>query len=73
MRNLAWKYLRMRCSNQVTMKMVLWRPRLSLYLIRRLRSRTDPLLHPRRCAEIERKLLLRGRWLPSENFLDEYK
>jgi hypothetical protein len=56
---LARRFSRMRCS-KVMMKMVVWRPQLSMYILLRLRSWTVLLPHLRRCAEIVRKLRLRG-------------
>jgi hypothetical protein len=42
-------------------KMVVWCPRLNMYLLLRLQWWTAPLPHLRRLTKIEEKLLLRGR------------
>jgi hypothetical protein len=73
MRNLARRYLRMKCSSKVMMKMVVWHPWLSMYVLLRLQSRTGLLPYLRRRAKIERTLLLRGRWLQGEKLPNEYK
>jgi hypothetical protein len=55
---LARRFSRIRCSSKEMRKMVLLRPRLSMYILLRLRSRTGLLPHLRRHAEIEWKLQL---------------
>jgi hypothetical protein len=60
MMNLMRRSFRRRSMNMEMMKMVVWRPRLNMYLLR-LRSRTGPLLHLQQHTEIKEKLLLRGR------------
>jgi hypothetical protein len=61
MMNLARRSFRRKRINMEIMKMVVWCPRLSMYLVLRLRSRTGPLVHVQRHTEIKEKLLLRGR------------
>jgi hypothetical protein len=51
----------MRSMNMETMKMVVWCPRLNMYLLIRLQWLTAPLIHLRRRIKIEEKLQLRGR------------
>jgi hypothetical protein len=59
--NLARGSFRRRSMNMEMMKMVVWCPRLSMYLLLRRRSRTGPLPHLRRQLKFKEKLLLRGR------------
>jgi hypothetical protein len=59
--NLARRSFRRRSMNMEMMKMVVWCPRLSMYLLLRQRSRMGPLPHLRRQTRIKAKLLLRGR------------
>jgi hypothetical protein len=47
--------------NMEMMKMVVWCPRLSMYLLLRLQWRTAPLPRLQRQTKIKEKLLLRGR------------
>jgi hypothetical protein len=61
MMSLARRSFRRRSMNMGTMKMVVWCPRLNMYLLLRLRWWTDPLQHLRRRIKIEEKLQLRGR------------
>jgi hypothetical protein len=61
MMNLARRSFRRRSMNMEMMKMVVWCPRLSLYLQLRRRSRMALLPHLRRQTRIKTKLLLRGR------------
>jgi hypothetical protein len=61
MMSLARRSFRRRSMNMETMKIVVWRPRLNMYLLLRLRWWTDPLPHLRRRIKIEEKLQLRGR------------
>jgi hypothetical protein len=61
MMNLARRSFRRRSMNMETMKMAVWYPRLSMYLILRLLWWTTPLPHLRRQTKIKVKLLLRGR------------
>jgi hypothetical protein len=61
MMSLARRSFRRRSMNMGTMKMVVWCPRLDMYLLLRLRWWTDPLLHLRRRIKIEEKLQLSGR------------
>jgi hypothetical protein len=72
-RNLAKRYSRMRCSSKEMMKMVVWRPRLSMYILLQLRSRSGLLPQLRQCAEIERMMFLRRWWLQDEKLPDECK
>jgi hypothetical protein len=60
MMNLARRSFR-RSMNMGMMKMAVWSPWLSMYILLRLRSRTGPLLQPQRQTQIKEKLLLRGR------------
>jgi uncharacterized membrane protein YeiB len=46
--------------NMEMIKMVVWCPRLNMYLLLRRRSRTGPLPHLRRQLKYKEKLLLRG-------------
>jgi hypothetical protein len=71
--NLARRFFRRRSMNMEMMKMEVWRQRLSMYLLLRLRSRTGPLLHPRQQLKIKEKLLLRGRYLQGENLPGVFK
>jgi hypothetical protein len=48
-------------QKEVKMKMVVWCPRLNMYLLLQLQWWTAPLLHLRRQLKIEEKLQLRGR------------
>jgi hypothetical protein len=73
MRNLVRRSFRRRSMNMVMMKMAVWFPRLSMYLLLRLRSRTGPLLHPQRQTQIKDKLLLRGRLLQGKNLPGVFK
>jgi hypothetical protein len=57
---LARRSFRRRSMN-MEMKMVVWCPRLSIYLLLRRRSRTGPLPHLQRQIKYKEKLLLRGR------------
>jgi hypothetical protein len=59
--NLARISFRRRSMNMEMMKMVLWCPRLSMYLLLRRRSRTGLLPHLQRQIKYKVKLLLRGR------------
>jgi hypothetical protein len=61
MMNLVRRSFRRRSMNMEMMKMVVWSPRLNMYLLLRLRWYTDPLLHLQRQIKIEEKLQLRGR------------
>jgi hypothetical protein len=61
MMNLVRRSLKRRSMNMETMKMVVWCPRLNMYLLLRLRWWTDPLPQLRRQTRIKEKLLLRGR------------
>jgi hypothetical protein len=61
MMNLARRSFRRRSMNMGTMKMVVWCPRLNMYLLLRLRWWTNLLPHLRRQIKIKEKLLLRGR------------
>jgi hypothetical protein len=58
--NLARRSFRRRSMNMEMMKMVVWCPRLSMYLLLRRRSRTGPLPHLQRQTQHKAKLLLRG-------------
>jgi hypothetical protein len=73
MMNLARRSFRRRSMNMETMKMVVWCPRLNMYLLLRLWWWTDPLPNLRRHTRIMEKLLLRGRSHQGENLPDEYK
>jgi hypothetical protein len=66
-------FSRMRCGSKEMRNMVVWSPRLSMYILLQLRSRTGLLPHLRRRAKIERKLQLRGRWLRGEKLPCEYQ
>jgi hypothetical protein len=55
------------------MKMVVWCPRLNIYLLLRPQWWTTPLLHLQRQIKIEEKLQLRGRQHQGENLPGEYK
>jgi hypothetical protein len=59
--SLARRSFRRRCVNMEMMRMVVWCPRLNMYLLLQLRWWTDPLPHLRRQTRIKEKLLLRGR------------
>jgi hypothetical protein len=61
MMNLARRSFRRRSMNMEMMKMVVWWPRLSMYILLRPRWWTIPLPHLRRQTKIKEKLLLRGR------------
>jgi hypothetical protein len=61
MMRLAWRAFKRMSMNMGMMKMVVWCPRLNMYILLRLRWWTDPLLHLRRQIKIEEKLLLRDR------------
>jgi hypothetical protein len=61
MMNLVRKSFRRRSMNLEMMKMAVWCPRLSMYLLLRLRWWTAPLPHLRQQTKIKEKLLLRGR------------
>jgi hypothetical protein len=56
MMNLVRRSFRRRTMNLKMMKMVVWCPRLNMYLLLRLQWWTAPLLHPRRQIMIEEKL-----------------
>jgi hypothetical protein len=58
---LARRSFRRRSMNLEMMKMVVWCPRLNMYLLLRLQWWTAPLLHLQRQIKIEEKLQLRGR------------
>jgi hypothetical protein len=59
--NLARRSFKRRSMNMEMMRVVVWCPWLSMYLLLRRRSRTAPLPHLRRQTKIKEKLLLRGR------------
>jgi hypothetical protein len=61
MMNLARRSFRRWSMNMEMMKMVVWCPWLSMYLLLRLQWWTAPLPHLRRQTKIKEKLLLRGR------------
>jgi hypothetical protein len=61
MMSLVRRSFRRRSMNMETMKMAVWCPRLSMYLLLRLQWWTAPLPHLRRQAKIKEKLLLSGR------------
>jgi hypothetical protein len=58
---LARRSFKRRSMNMEMMKTAVWCPRLSMYLLLRLRWWRDPLPHLRRRTKIKEKLLLRGR------------
>jgi hypothetical protein len=59
--NLARSFRR-RSMNMEMMKMVVWCPRLSMYILPRPLWWTTPLPHPRRQLKFKEKLLLRRKW-----------
>jgi hypothetical protein len=61
MMNLARKPFKRRSMNLEMMKMAVWCPQLSMYLLLLLRWWTAPLPHLRRQTKIKEKLMLRGR------------
>jgi hypothetical protein len=61
MMNLVRRFFRRRSMNMEMMKMSVWCPRLSMYLLLQQRSRMGPLAHLQRQIQIKEKLLLRGR------------
>jgi hypothetical protein len=61
MMNLARRSFGRRSMNLEMMKMVVWCPQLSMYLLLRLRWWTTPLPHLRRQTKIKEKLQWRGR------------
>jgi hypothetical protein len=61
MMNLVRRSFRRRSKNIEMMKMVVWCPWLSMYLLLRRRSRMSPLPHLQRQTQYKVKLLLRGR------------
>jgi hypothetical protein len=61
MMNLARRSFRRRSLNMETMKMAVWCPQLSMYLLLRLRWWTTPLPHLRRQTKIKEKISLRER------------
>jgi hypothetical protein len=73
MMNLARRSFRRRSMNLEMMKMAVWCPRLSMYLLLRLRWWTAPLPHLQRRTKIREKLQLWGRYHQGENLPDEYK
>jgi hypothetical protein len=68
MMNLARGSFKRRSMNMETMKMAVWCPRLSMYLLLRLRWWTTPLPHLRRRTKIKEKLLLRGGSIEARTF-----
>jgi hypothetical protein len=61
MMSLARRFFRRRSMNMEMMKMVVWCPRLNVYLLLRLRWQTEPLPHLRQQTRVEEKRLLTGR------------
>jgi hypothetical protein len=61
MMNLARRSFRRRRMNMEMMKMVVWCPRLNMYLVLRRRLRTGRLPHQQQQPKYKEKLLLRGR------------
>jgi hypothetical protein len=61
MMSLVRRSFKRRSMNLEMMKMVVWCPRLNMYLLLRLQWLTAPLLHLLRQIKIKEKLLLRGR------------
>jgi hypothetical protein len=61
MMNLARRSFRRRSMNMEMIKMEVWCPRLSMYLLLRLRWWMAPLPHLRRQTKIKEKLQLRVR------------
>jgi hypothetical protein len=61
MMNLARRSFRRRSMNMEMMKMAVWCPQLSMYLLLRLQGWMATLPHLRQQTKIEEKLLLRGR------------
>jgi hypothetical protein len=61
MMNLARIFFKSRNVNMEMVKMSVWCPRLSMYLLLRQRSRMGPLPHLQRQIQMKAKLLLRGR------------
>jgi hypothetical protein len=59
--NLVSRFFMRRSMNMEMMKMTVWCPRLSMYLLLRLWWWTDPLPHLQQQTQIKVKLLLRGR------------
>jgi hypothetical protein len=73
MMNLARRSSRRRSMSMDMMKMVVWCPRLNMYLLLRRRLRTDPHPHLQRQTKYKEKVLLRGRYHQDENLPGEYK
>jgi hypothetical protein len=71
--NLVSRSFRRRSMNMEMMKMVVWCPRLNMYLLLRLRSRMGPLPHLQRQTQIKAELLLRERWHQAKNLPNEFK
>jgi hypothetical protein len=65
--NFARRSFRRRSVNMETMKMVVWCPRLNMFILLRLWWWTAPLPHLRRQTKIEEKLLLRGGSIKARN------
>jgi hypothetical protein len=61
MMSLARRSFRRRSMHLEMMEMVVWCPRLNMYLLLRLQWLTAPLLQLRRRIKNEEKLMLRGR------------
>jgi hypothetical protein len=61
MMNLARRSFRKRSKNMEMMKIVVWCPRLSMYILLRPWWWTVPLPHLQRQLKFKEKLLLRGR------------
>jgi hypothetical protein len=61
MMNLARRSFRRRSMNMEMMKMLVWCPQLSMYILLRPRWWTVPLPHLRQQLKFKEKLLLRGR------------
>jgi hypothetical protein len=61
MMNLARRTFRRKSMNVEMMKMVVWCPLLSVYILLRPQWWTAPLPHLRRQTKVKEKLLLRGR------------
>jgi hypothetical protein len=61
MMNFARRSFRRRNINMDMMKMAVWCPRLSMYILLRPRWWMVPLPHLRRQTKVKEKLLLRGR------------
>jgi hypothetical protein len=71
--SLVRRSFRRRNMNLEMMKMAVWCPRLSMYLLLRLQWWTAPLPRLRRQTKIKENLLLRGRKHQGENLPGEYK